>query len=318
MDAWQRADGGLEESRIAERETLYEGLDGQRVERIRTVQGESLILKSAPNDGRAEREKWVYASVLPALPDLYPRMIASSDSSVQGNAWTLFEDLGPLDHAFREEKAAALIDRVAQWHSLPRVAGAEERLQGPKPRIERMASDVAEAWERGELALQAGGDGEMFPLVRSVIEAAVRNKGRWESDTEADVFSHGDLHSGNYAMAGGAIRVLDWEHAHWNSRFWDLYHIIDLSHPLFPKRVDDPARLRLLRRYADRAASCGAALNEGEFIREYRLFAAVFSLWMHRLIERDLAGGGGPWPEAELRSQRLETLAAFVQNAREL
>ena len=60
------------------------------------------------------------------------------------------------------------------------------------------------------------------------------------------VLSHGDLHLGNYAAVNGQVKVLDWEHAHLNSRYWDLYHVIDLSHPIFPKEMTTNIRERLL------------------------------------------------------------------------
>jgi thiamine kinase-like enzyme len=127
------------------------------------------------------------------------------------------------------------------------------------------------------------------------------------------VLSHGDLHVGNYSLAKGQLYILDWEHTHLNYRYWDLYHLIDLSHPLYPKKVNPTWRIRLLECYIEEATRNGSLIDSQQFIYEYRLFASVFSLWMLRLIEADRISGYSPWSEEQLSVQVIETVTSFLQ-----
>ncbi|MWC29443.1 hypothetical protein [Paenibacillus sp. MMS18-CY102] len=114
------------------------------------------------------------------------------------------------------------------------------------------------------------------------------------------------------AGASGKLRVLGWGHVHRNSPYWDLHHAIDMAHPLFPRQVDDAAWERLLTAYWEQAAEGLVPKKLEAFLREYSLFSAVFSLWMLRLIEQDLAASeGGPWTKEQLLRQREETREAF-------
>ncbi|MCC3376093.1 phosphotransferase family protein [Cohnella sp. REN36] len=310
-------DGRLDERRIVRRETLYRGMNGCEVERLYGASGECVIRKPPTNDSHAGAEAWVYENVLPALPPIYPRLLACSPSGEPGSSWTLFEDLGSLDHAFGEEAVLALVPHIARWHSLPTGALRGAPLRGPKPGIERMAADLRARLEAGEDHAEEGA-----PLLANVSPALVRRtvemtgQPAWAEEMARDaVFSHGDLHLGNYAMTAAGIKAIDWEHAHLNSRYWDLYHVLDMSHPLFPKPVDAGIRRRVLERYVAEAAAYGGPLQLPAFARGYARFAAVFSLWMLLLIEGDLAAGGGPWPLERLRLQREEARLSFEQNA---
>ncbi|MBB6675191.1 phosphotransferase [Cohnella nanjingensis] len=281
-------------------------MNGSEVERLYLDSGESCIWKPLTNDGQLGTEAWVYEHVLAALPPIYPRLLARSSPSAPGMSWTLFEDLGPLDHAFAEETALALMSQIARWHALPTDTLREAPLRGPKPAIRRMAADIQ---SRAEPLPGIPGD-----LVRQAAEMT-RQPAWAEEVSNASVFSHGDLHLGNYAMTAEGIKVLDWEHAHLNHPYWDLYHVLDMSHPLFPKPVDAAIRGRALERYMAETARIGALALAPSFKRGYSRFAAVFSLWMLQLIDSDLRAGGGPWPLDRLRQQRREARTSFEQCA---
>ncbi|WP_110930026.1 phosphotransferase family protein [Paenibacillus bouchesdurhonensis] len=131
-------------------------------------------------------------------------------------------------------------------------------------------------------------------------------------DEKAEVLSHGDLHLGNYAIAkNGKLYILDWEHAHLNVPYWDLYHLLDMSHPRYPKQITPASRERILRYYLKQSAYYGKTWNEEAFIRDYCLFAAAFSLWMLILISDDLLRGNSVWSKEELLSQRNEVKASL-------
>ncbi|MBB6733130.1 phosphotransferase family protein [Cohnella zeiphila] len=292
--------GGGDRRRIVRRELLHTGNNGHPVERIWLSEGESFIRKPLTNDAQAGLERWVYENVLPSLPPIYPRLIGCSPEREEGGGWLLFEDLGPLDHSFRESTARELVKRIAEWHRLPAERWANAPLSGPKPAVNQMVREL----------LDSAKEEKERKWLREA-EARMAELGEWG---RRPVLSHGDLHPGNFAVAGGRIRVLDWEHAHLNSPYWDLYHAIDLSHPLHPRGpIVDSVRAGLLQAYAEEAARLGDGLipEKETFLREYRLFAAVFSLWMLKLIEKDLREDRGIWPTERLRGQRLETLAVW-------
>ncbi|MFC4811486.1 aminoglycoside phosphotransferase family protein [Paenibacillus sp. GCM10023250] len=343
---FKKPDGTLNEALVAGRETLYTGMNGQRVERLFLSTGERVIYKPLTNDSQLGREAWVYARVLPMLPPIYPKLLAFSgiampnaehagldiaagaaDSAGYGGAgedggWCLFEDLGTLSHAFDADAAEALVPYIAQWHALPVDDLRDAPLLGPKPLIEALLADVLDREDALRAALSAAlPEGEA--LLERVL-APLRSGGALHASPPGwsrRVLSHGDLHLGNYALAEGGLKVLDWEHAHLNSPYWDLYHLIDLSHPVFPKTMDADVRGRLLDVYASEAARWGMPADGAAFKREYARFAAVFSLWMLLLIEKDLAalrrdaGLPAKWSPEQLRRQRTETLASIAQCA---
>lgn len=295
----------MRQSDFADRSTIYVGLGDRRIERVTGADGTTYILKPAGGDGR---ERQVYERMLALFPPIYPKVAASWTDAEEGVAWLLFEDLGELMHAYDPALAAETARRMAWWHSLPDRPIEPLPLRGQKPLIREMAAEVDAERALLEAFLQERGLGE------TEIGDALRIAAGWQPLDESLVFSHGDLHAGNYASVRGGLYILDWEHAHWNYRVWDLYHLIDLSHPLYPRPLDLHWREELLDAYADEALRLGHKLDAAALRADYYAAAVVFSLWMLRLIRQDLAGGG-PWPREKLLAQLDETLAALVANA---
>jgi hypothetical protein len=303
--------GTLDGQRIWKRETLYTGMNGRHVERFYLSPDESYIFKPLTNDGQEGKERWVYEQLLPSFPPIYPKLLEKSDSLDPDTSWMIFEDLGVMPHVYDEELALSVIPHMVWWHGQPTEALRQVPLQGPKPPIQDIAADIRARQAEAESALLSLG----MPLLTVRTLFALLEH---QPFTEADVLCHGDIHLGNYSRVKGRLIVLDWEHVHLNSRLWDLYHLIDMSHPLFPKRMTSQSRNRLLEAYLDHALHSGAVLNPQDFKREYYLFAAVFSVWMVLLIRSDLERGDGTWPEEALRTQLSETLDNLTQCADEL
>lgn len=172
-----------------------------------------------------------------------------------------------------------------------------------------------------------------WPFVQAVLTDYASQPSLYQFN-EPRVLSHGDLHLGNiaYREAGTnetnqqndsleQIIIIDWEHAHPNHRYWDLYHLIDLSHPLYPKSVDTPFRERILLTYWQEVHAVEnevkGALPESQhtYTRQYYLFATIFSMWMLLLISKDLKQIETVWPKAHLRRQFSETLSIVIQCA---
>lgn len=325
MEAEEMGGAGL----VCSRQLLYKGLNGRSVERIKLISGESFIYKPLTFSGRLNREAWIYEHVLCLFPPVYPRLVAMSDSGVPAErSWMLFEDLGELDHTFSEETAAELIVKTAEWHSLPAAQWIDAPLEAAKPGINKMAAELEEAGLRFAAANGSGKiGGEMQAAADGILSLAeelgvsgtlaVHVLKLWSESgigTER-VMCHGDLHLGNYALADDKLKVLDWEHAHLNHPYWDLYHIIDLSHPTFPQTVTASVRDRLLDIYTKQRALNCYVYDPVAFRQGYYLFSSVFSLWMLRLVANDLASGNSPWPTGQLERQRHEITARFEETA---
>jgi thiamine kinase-like enzyme len=286
------------------RETLYRGMNGRTVERVYLTQEESRILKPYTYNST---EIWVYEYILPTFPPVYPKILDHLPATaINEEGWLLFEDLGNLEHEFREDIAQEVIRLMAWWHTLPTEALQSAPLNGLKPTYPEMVTDLLAAKiDLQELVAKYG--------INSALIHDFFDRIASERLSSERVLSHGDLHVGNYSFANGQLYILDWEHTHLNYRYWDLYHLIDLSHPLYPKKVNPTWRSRLLNCYIEEATRHGSLIDPQQFIYEYRLFASVFSLWMLRLIEADRTSGNSPWSEEQLSAQAVETATSFLQ-----
>ncbi|RCW43432.1 phosphotransferase [Paenibacillus prosopidis] len=306
-----KPDGQLNDPYIWRREPLYKGMNGKYVERVYITPSETFIFKPLTNTDQYGTEVWVYEQILPYVPPVYPKMIARSSTSRPEYSWTLFEDLGQLEHTFHEEIAHALIVHIAAWHALPIDNFVQAPLRGPKPSAEAIRTELLQHEEQVRALL------ESLPIPRRLADRLFFNLRR-ESLPTSFVLSHGDLHLGNYALVNEQIKVLDWEHAHLNCRYWDLYHVIDLSHPLFPKTVTPMMRERLLDGYLLQVEQQSTYVHNHYFKQGYYLFSSMFSLWMLRLISNDIQKNNGTWPEEQLKEQLLETTMSFIQCAERL
>lgn len=306
-------DGRLDHTQIYAREILYKGMNGRFVERFYLSPDHSFIFKPVTHAGQAGREGWVYEHILPLIPGIYPRMLARSCSSDE-TSWAIFEDLGKLQHAFEGDTILEVTRAMARWHALPvDQLPAETPTAGHKPRIELAAAEIVLREEEAaslfaELHIPAQSGSRLLAAIRDL--AAMGNHSPYAA---SQVLSHGDLHLGNYAMAGAKLYVLDWEHAHLGTIHWDLYHVLDMSHPLFPKQVTSSLRDQVLSVYAAESANHGRVLDRVLLGEQYALFAAVYSVWMLLLIRRDLDQKEPIWPREQLQTQWRETADSLMQ-----
>lgn len=305
-----RPDGTLDDSKIWRREPLYQGMNGRFVERFYVAPEESYIFKPLTNEETMGREAWVYSNVLSFFPPVYPKLLATScdEQSLQG-AWSIFEDLGELTHFYRLDTALQVARLIAWWHSAPVPEWPELAISGPKPTVEMMAAQLLHRQDEAKAVLQRLGlSDHIFTEVQQVAA------GKYFSGADrVKVLSHGDLHIGNYAVAGnGRLYIIDWEHAHLNTPYWDLFHLIDMSHPLYPKQMTFSDRERIIDEYINQSQAHGVQWNRDVFFREYGCFGAVFSLWMMLLIERDLIQENSVWPRERLLEQWNETAAGLA------
>lgn len=298
-----RPDGTLNAELILKSEKLYRGMNGRFVERFYLSPTKSYIFKPLTNNGQLGQEVWVHENILPQFPAIFPKIIAHTISDDPGLNWMILEDLGTLKHSFNEESALGVIKWVAWWHSLSTEQFGPVPATGLKPKLEDIIKDVCRM--KDDFLM------EWPEMEREPIEQVYRMMESFKFSTRL-VLSHGDLHVGNFAVVEEQLMILDWEHTHLNMRHWDLYHVIDMSHPLFAKEVTHPFREKLLKAYVEQVE---LELEEESFLKEYYLFSSVFSIWMLRLIQKDLEAGEAKWPKEQLERQLGETMASLKQCA---
>lgn len=290
---------------VHKRAVLHIGLEGRQVERLTGDDTDSYILKYLPDEGALTGESWAYAKVLPHLPVIYPRLIAQSGQDGAERPWLLFEDVGSIRHEAEEEVLIQIAEWMAIWHVVPLDSYPELPHAGQKPRPEQVVSDLLAQQTSISALLEALGfnwsEVNTFYQLLDTFQLS-----------PIEVYSHGDLHPGNYGRTStGRIVVLDWEHNHRNTPMWDLYHLLDISHPLFPRAHDVHIRSKVLDTYLLYSRQLGKDYEEEVFKREYQLFSAFFSLWMLLLIDRDLQSPTPFWPHDNLVTQREETLLSI-------
>lgn len=220
----------------------------------------------------------------------------------------IYEDLGQLVHDSQEVTMLNTAVHMAMWHALPVTEWSELPRVGQKPSIRTMLDElqmhrqsVDDLLSTLDMRLSSSDWDKIAMLILTAEE---------ELPT---VLCHGDLHPGNLAEVDGRLVVLDWEHAHLNTPLWDMYHLVDLSHPLFPRTVTPALRERVIDIYLDKLESLGVQIERDSLAGWYNAYAIVFSLWMLRLIDGDLRSEECVWPKEQLNNQWLETTATLEQ-----
>lgn len=311
MDAysWVTPEGMLNDQYITSREQLYQGMNGRYVERFTVPTGESYIFKPLTNPAQHGRERWMYERVMSGLPQIYPQLIAASDLTIApAQSWMIYEDLGQLVHDSQEVTMLGVAVHMATWHALSVTDWSELPRVGQKPSIRTMLDELQmhrlstdDLLSKLDIRLSPSDWDKIATLILTAEEQL------------PTVLCHGDLHPGNMAEVDGRLVILDWEHAHLNTPLWDVVHLVDLSHPLFPRTVTPALRERVIDVYLDKLCRLGVQIERVSFAEWYNAYAIVFSLWMLRLIDGDLRSEACVWPKEQLRNQWHETAATLEQ-----
>lgn len=312
----------LDDHYVSEQEVIYTSLHGTNIERFRLkANQQSYILKRLPVHQEQYRELWVYKHIMPLLPDQYPQLIAyathdwNDDLSGDANtdqddkrytsSWIVMEDVGEIQHVHHEQTLINVIDQIANYHQISTSSIYNMPTEGQKPSITVLQQQLLSQWDdihqlMQDRVQQGKTHTDWLPLMSQLKQAIQQSE--WNQST---VLCHGDLHAGNYGVTPtGRLMILDWEHCHLNIPLWDLYHMIDLSHPLFPRAMNTHLRIRLLSRYWEQQVN--PLQSKSYMIKQYSVFAIIFSSWMLLLIERDLQMKQPIWTHAQLYVQQDE------------
>jgi hypothetical protein len=298
-----RPDGQLDTSSISLNEPIYTAKSGKSIERFRFAQ-RSYIFKPCSYQA-VSRELWMQEYLKPCIPAIRVPDIAASGQSDDGTSgWIIYEDLGQLVHlseAIDVIKAAAIIPL---WHRLE-IDLVPPDLSGHTPYY----SDVLKILtnEAADISKILGTHGVPVMTTASWLEQLKA----WDKRIRDHcVISHGDYYPLNIAFQGAESIVLDWEFAHVNSVYWDLYSLMDITSPrykgIYLRNADREAALD---QYWQAMQGFAAAEHYNEFVQGYYVFTSAYSAWILGLIEMDLR-----LPTAlheELLRQQQETVYVF-------
>ncbi|WP_040949192.1 phosphotransferase family protein [Gorillibacterium massiliense] len=292
---------------IPEREIIYTTPGGKQVVRFALGTGEkkrSYIYKPLTNLELAGREDWVYRHLLPHLQLRYPRMLAQSAERDPESRWAIFEDVGEQSHHHPTDILIQAAEDIQQLHRIP-VTMLNQSFSAQKPSLSEVADQVIVHNDRlAALLVQLG-------MPSAVVDGLTRLMNAGLSDfADETVICHGDLHLGNIGEFNGQAVILDWEHVHANSVYWDLFNLLDMTHPDFRRQTAPETRASVLEAYLTvRRKEEGWSGSSRDFIRHYYLFAALYSAWMLLLIDSDLTAGR--WNREGLLAQQEETFSAL-------
>ncbi|MDR6549197.1 phosphotransferase [Paenibacillus qinlingensis] len=289
-----------------EREVIYVGRNGQKVERIQVeIEGAmiSFIFKPLTNYPNKGKELWVQEHISYRIPEVrIPRIMYSAQAIEPEKEWMVFEDLGELEHSFRADMLIKTSELMPYWHRLP-TSLLPQAFEGHSPKLTEIQRFIQVKGEQiKQLWLRHGFQDEHMTYFLAVILPYEH----LESET---VISHGDLYPLNLTEVNNQSYILDWEYIHINSVFWDLYNLMDITSPQYSRLViQQESRLDILERYMAVRSRLHFPTKEG-FIRDYHSFSALYSMWLLLLIEDDIAQG--KFEETALKRQYNETLEIF-------
>jgi thiamine kinase-like enzyme len=298
--------GFLNDSHITSREIIYEGLNGQNVERFR-VGANSYIYKSLSHRREIGRESWAYSTIIPYLGTVkVPVILAESNVKDPQAQWIIYEDLGRLHHCSNALEIMEAAGMIPLWHRL-NVDMVPESFEGHTPYISEVLKIVKELMRSSESEHE---DAYITKRVNTQqIQPWLDRLHIWEEALPMKrVVSHGDYHPLNIAFSGVDRIVVDWEFVHLNSSYWDLYSLMDITSHRYTKiPLNNSQREEALQLYL---RSMNLEETTDKFIEGYYMYASVYSVWIMGLIENDLRVPGAP--VTDLYRQRQETYEVFT------
>ncbi|UKS26756.1 phosphotransferase [Paenibacillus sp. HWE-109] len=289
-----------------EREEIYVGRNGQKVERIRVHlenHTDSFIYKRLTNFPSLGKEMWVQDHIIPLIPSVrVPRIFLEARTNEPENYWMIIEDMGPLQHGFETEVLKRTASLIPAWHLLSKELLVGE-FTGHTPEAAAVQAYLRTKDQQVRSILAAP---EFKPTVVDFFYREVVHH-HWREET---VVSHGDLNPLNIAMANAGLVIIDWEYLHVNSVYWDLFCLLDITSPFYRRPMSNLRdRLSILMTYTAVRGKLQTDVNES-FIYDYHRYCALYSVWVLILIEFDLEQD--KFERSLLLNQRAETFEILI------
>lgn len=298
-------DGQLDASRISYKEAIYTARSGNHVERF-SYQGVSYIFKPCSATATS-REQWAQQNLIPSIQGVkVPLLLASGGTQDPTLDWIIYEDLGSLIHCNHTDDIIRAAAIIPSWQRLPTVR-VPLGVMGHSPYYAQVLKAITIKKHNVNAMLEGIG---VSPSAISSWWALLPNWKQFLQDHQ--VVSHGDYYRLNIAFQNQETIVLDWEFAHVNSMYWDLYSLMDItSHRYSRIHLDHTDREAALHQYWVNRESIISDEHYNDFIQGYSVFASIYSVWILTLIETDLQQSSVPVDA--LRRQQQETELVFEQ-----
>ncbi|MGO4494844.1 hypothetical protein AB4114_02860 [Paenibacillus sp. 2RAB27] len=268
------------------REVIYVGRNGQKVERIQANVDDtitSFIYKPLTNYPNKGKEVWLQANLFERIPEVnIPKILFASQALEPEEEWMVFEDLGELEHNFSSEMMLKTSEFIPYWHLLP-TSLLPEDFEGHTPKIQEIQRYIlTKDMQTRQLFERLGFRDEHI----TYFYEDILHQDHLENEI---VISHGDLYPLNIAEVNNQVYIFDWEYAHTNSVFWDLYTLMDITSPQYRRLViQQESRIAILARYISVRENLQTP-TQGNFITDYHKYSALYSVWLLLLIEEDIA-----------------------------
>jgi aminoglycoside/choline kinase family phosphotransferase len=276
------AEGQLDASRISQKEVIYTARSGKHVERFR-YRGVSYIFKPCAATATS-REQWAQQCLIPSIQGVkVPLLLASGGTQDPTLDWIIYEDLGSLIHCNHTDDIIRAAAIIPSWHRLP-TASVPVGVMGHSPDYAQVLKNITIKKQHVNARLEGMG---VSPSAISSWWAQLTDWEQFLQDHQA--VSHGDYYRLNIAFQNQETIVLDWEFAHVNSVYWDLYSLMDItSHRYSRIHLDHTDREAALHQYWMSRGSLIHVEHYNDFVKGYSVFASVYSVWILTLIEADL------------------------------
>jgi len=300
---------------------------------------QSFILKLSDDVETLAREYRMSHALVESVPVLSPRPLEWGETD--GQAWILFEDLGLSDVRWSSDRDLAIADLMVAVHSvrLDELDGAGGVSHTPLVTV--LLQQVRQrSWsELSSILRQAGMSSHGFAAAKRLFQQ-IESSDCGVGDGP-QVLSHGDLHRGNVlwrpvtdvavpspmaakrlmqapdVAAERPVRqlaLIDWEYAHWDVVWFDLFQWLDATSPTQPLRRY-VRRLQGLQRYRNLSV-IAQTMTEPDFLRGYMLYAAVHLFWIFLRVQDDLFNSR--FDPEQLRRQQRETTKGLLSLDRDL
>ncbi|CAN7767621.1 hypothetical protein LJR153_007329 [Paenibacillus sp. LjRoot153] len=287
-----------------DREVIYIGRNGNRVERIKVHLNNNItnsyIYKPLTNFPSMGKEVWVQENICSRIPEVrIPRIHYYSKTTDPENYWMVLEDLGKLEHKFDVDTMKKAAVCMPYWHVLP-IDLVLDEYEGHSPLEQDIRKFLLSKVDqlRGILVGNGYSNEDIDYMYREIIQLHL------ESEV---VVSHGDLYPLNIAELNNELIILDWEYIHKNSAFWDLYTLMDITSPEYRRpAINQISRIDILTKYVNVRNNLESPTKH-TFIDDYHRFSAMHALWLLLLIDSDLTQE--KYDKVALLLQYKETLA---------
>ncbi|ROR65500.1 aminoglycoside phosphotransferase family protein [Agrococcus jenensis] len=167
------------------------------------------------------REASIHAAVERLLPDLVPRLVAIE----RDEGWLLME---PMDGTEQDEQPAGTAAEVAQRWAAAQLEAIEHVPALLAAGLEHRGADATIAAFLRLLATSAElellTDAELADVRAAADRAVALTRACWEAGIP-ETLAHGDLHLGNVAWDGRALRIFDWTDGCVSHPFLDATHL---------------------------------------------------------------------------------------------